>query len=78
VKHGNASSVAAAAGDQEEHPMAHTNKETVETQDLGLGVGRMAHLDEVTVNIVSFRESHSLLEATNTAIQTHLRRLQQV
>ena len=43
--------------------MAYTNKDTAETQDFGLAVDRTAHLADITVNIVSIRESHSLKDA---------------
>ena len=43
--------------------MAFTNKNTAETQDFGLAVDRTAHLDDITVNIVSIRETHSLKDA---------------
>lgn len=43
--------------------MAYTNKDTADAQDFGLAVDRTAHLDDITVNIVSIRESHSLKDA---------------
>jgi hypothetical protein len=43
--------------------MAFTNKNTAEAQDFGLAVDRTAHLDDITVNIVSIRETHSLKAA---------------
>ena len=43
--------------------MAYTNKDTADAQDFGLAVDRAAHLDDITVNIVSIRESHSLKDA---------------
>ena len=43
--------------------MAYTNKNTAETQDFGLAVDRSAHLDDITVNFVSIRETHSLKDA---------------
>ena len=43
--------------------MAYTNKDTADTQDFGLAVDRTAHLDDITVNIVSIREAHSLKDA---------------
>ena len=42
--------------------MGFTNKNT-ETQDFGLAVDRTAHLDDITVNFVSIRETHSLKDA---------------
>jgi len=46
--------------------MPVTNKNTAETQDFGLAVDRTAHLDDITVNFVSIRESHSLKDALAT------------
>jgi hypothetical protein len=43
--------------------MGFTNKSTAETQDFGLAVDRTAHLDDITVNFVSIRETHSLKDA---------------
>lgn len=43
--------------------MPYTSKNTAEAQDFGLAVDRTAHLDDITVNIVSIRETHSLREA---------------
>ena len=43
--------------------MGFTNKNSAEAQDFGLAVDRTAHLDDITVNIVSIRETHSLKEA---------------
>ena len=43
--------------------MAYTSKNTAETQDFGVAVDRTAHLDDITVNFVSIRESHSLKDA---------------
>lgn len=43
--------------------MPYTSKTTAETQDFGLAVDRTAHLDDITVNIVSIRETHSLKDA---------------
>jgi len=42
--------------------MGFTNKNIAETQDFGLAVDRTAHLDDITVNFVSIRETHSLKE----------------
>jgi len=43
--------------------MAYTSKSTAETQDFGVAVDRTAHLDDLTVNFVSIRETHSLKDA---------------
>ena len=43
--------------------MGFTNKNMAEIQDFGLAVDHTAHLDDITVNIVSIRESHSLKDA---------------
>src|SRR6476620_12744005 len=43
--------------------MAYTSKNTAETQDFGVAVDRTAHLDDLTVNFVSIRETHSLKDA---------------
>ena len=43
--------------------MGYTNKNTAETQDFGLAVDRSAHLDDITVNFVSIRQTHSLKDA---------------
>src|SRR5438034_34696 len=43
--------------------MGFTNKNTAETQDFGVAVDRTAHLDDITVNFVSIRETHSLKDA---------------
>ena len=43
--------------------MPYTSKDTAEAQDFGVAVDRTAHLDDVTVNIVSIRETHSLRDA---------------
>src|SRR5947208_13903589 len=43
--------------------MPYTSKNTAEAQDFGLAVDRTAHLDDLTVNIVSIRETHSLKDA---------------
>jgi hypothetical protein len=40
--------------------MTYTNKDTAEAHDFGLAVDRTADLNDITVNIVSIRESHSL------------------
>jgi quercetin dioxygenase-like cupin family protein len=42
--------------------MPSTNKDTAEPQDFGLAVDRTDHLDDITVNLVSIRETHSLKE----------------
>jgi len=43
--------------------MPVTSKDTAEAQDFGLAVDRTAHLDDLTVNFVSIRETHSLKDA---------------
>jgi hypothetical protein len=43
--------------------MAYTSKSAAEAQDFGMAVDRTAHLDDITVNIVSIRETHSLRDA---------------
>ena len=43
--------------------MPVTNKSTAEVQDYGVAVDRTAHLDDITVNLVSIRETHSLKDA---------------
>ena len=43
--------------------MGFTNKNTAETQDFGVAVDRTAHLDDITVNFVSIRQTHSLKDA---------------
>ncbi len=43
--------------------MPVTSKSTAETQDFGLAVDRRADLDDITVSIVSIRETHSLKDA---------------
>ena len=40
--------------------MAYTSKNTAETEDFGVAVDRTAHLDDITVNFVSIRDTHSL------------------
>jgi hypothetical protein len=43
--------------------MPVTSKDTAEAHDFGLAVDRSADLDDITVNIVSIRETHSLKDA---------------
>jgi hypothetical protein len=43
--------------------MPVTSKDTAEAQDFGVAVDRTAHLDDLTVNFVSIRETHSLKDA---------------
>jgi hypothetical protein len=43
--------------------MGFTNKNVAEVEDFGVAVDRTAHLDDITVNIVSIRETHSLKDA---------------
>lgn len=43
--------------------MPSTNKNIAESQDFGLAVDRTDHLDDITVNFVSIRETHSLRDA---------------
>src|SRR3954452_16718980 len=43
--------------------MPVTSKDSAESQDFGVAVDRTAHLDDVTVNIVTIRETYSLKEA---------------
>src|SRR3954447_8383462 len=43
--------------------MPYTSKTAAEAQDFGIAVDRTAHLDDITVNIVSIRETHSLKDA---------------
>lgn len=40
--------------------MPYTSKDTADSKDFGVAVDRTAHLDDITVSIVSIRESHSL------------------
>jgi hypothetical protein len=43
--------------------MPYTSKNTAEAQDFGLAVERRAELEDITVGIVSIRETHSLKDA---------------
>ena len=43
--------------------MGYTNKNAADAQDFGLAVDRSAHLDDITVNFVRIRETHSLKDA---------------
>jgi len=43
--------------------MPYTSKTAAEANDFGMAVDRTAHLDDLTVNIVSIRETHSLKDA---------------
>ncbi|HET6909941.1 MAG TPA: cupin domain-containing protein [Mycobacteriales bacterium] len=43
--------------------MPSTNKDIAETSDWGVAVERTDHLDDITVNFVSIRETHSLRDA---------------
>jgi hypothetical protein len=43
--------------------MPFTSKNAAEPKDFGVAVDRTAHLDDITVNIVSIRETHSLRDA---------------
>jgi hypothetical protein len=43
--------------------MPYTSKTAAEANDFGIAVDRTAHLDDITVNIVSIRETHSLKDA---------------
>ena len=43
--------------------MPYTSKTAAEAQDFGLAVDRRADLDDITVSIVSIRETHSLKDA---------------
>ena len=43
--------------------MPVTSKESAEAQDFGVAIDRTAHLDDITVNIVTIRETHSLKDA---------------
>ena len=41
----------------------HATRDTAEAQDFGVAVDRSAHLDDMTVNFVCIRETHSLKDA---------------
>jgi len=43
--------------------MPVTSKQRAEEQDFGVAIDRTAHLDDITVNIVTIRETHSLKDA---------------
>jgi hypothetical protein len=43
--------------------MPVTSKDTADPQDFGLAIDRTAHLDDITVNFVTIRETHSLKDA---------------
>jgi len=43
--------------------MPMTSKKSADAQDFGLAIARTSHLDDITVNIVTVRETHSLKEA---------------
>ena len=43
--------------------MGFTNKNIAEAQDFGLAVDRQAHVDDMTIDFVSIRETHSLKDA---------------
>jgi hypothetical protein len=43
--------------------MPSTNGDQAETKDFGLAIDREAHLDDITVNFVSIKETHSLKDA---------------
>jgi hypothetical protein len=54
---------AASATVNQEDAMPYTSKNTAEAQDFGLAVERRAELEDITVGIVSIRETHSLKDA---------------
>lgn len=43
--------------------MGFTNKNLAEPQDFGLAVDRTAHIEDMTISIVSIRQTHSLKDA---------------
>lgn len=43
--------------------MPSTNSDRAEARDFGLAIDRQVDLDDITVNIVTIRETHSLKEA---------------